>query len=127
MLLEETIRVKYASGLYSNTDIVVEFAPLLGALRILEILSWSNKEDDDIRPDLRQRCLDMPKVHEINSEYHRGLRQAFAEIDGILESDAWKAREFAQDKKRLEFKRTEQLRAYPWALDPIVLQRLYHD
>jgi len=124
MHLSETIRVKYASGLYSNTELVLEYAPLLGALQIMKILSY--QIDEDIRPDLKERCLEMPKVHEIYSLYHRELRQCIKEIEDTLEKDSWKDREFQYDSKRLKFKLKEQLRDYPW-VTPEVLAKMYHD
>lgn len=124
MELSETIRVKYASGLYSNTELVLEYSPLVGAMKVLEILNYA--VDKDVRPDLQGIIEDMPKVHTITSLYHRELRESHTQIEGTTETTAWKDREFAIDKRRLDFKLREELRAYPW-VTPDVLSKLYHD
>lgn len=124
MHIADTIRTKYHSGLYSNTELVIEFAPYIGALEVLKILNYTVV--DDIRPDLKDRILDMPKVHEIYSQYHRELRQSISEIEGTPEASSWKDREFAIDKKRIAFKLNEALRAYPWVTKDLI-DKLYHD
>lgn len=124
MHIAETIRLKYHSGLYSNTELVIEFASFIGALEVLEILTYSSYKD--IREDLQPRILDMPKVHNILSQYHRELRQSIAEIEGTHEASTWKDLEFSADKKRLDFKLAEQLREFPWVTKDM-LQKLYHD
>lgn len=124
MHIAETIRTKYYSGLYSNTELVVEFAPYIGALEVLKILNYT--VDQDIRPDLKDRIMDMPKVHEIYSQYFQELRQSISEIEGTTEAASWKDQEFAGDKRRIEYKLKEQLRAYAWVTKDI-LAKMYHD
>lgn len=124
MHIAETIRTKYHSGLYSNTELVIEFAPYIGALQVLKILSY--QVDDDIRPDLKDRIIDMPKVHDIYSSYHRALRQTIAEVEDTPETDSWKDREYTRDQVMHKHKLAEELRAYPWVTSEI-LSKLYHD
>lgn len=124
MHIAETIRTKYHSGLYSNTELVIEFAPFIGALEVLQILTYTLYPD--IREDLKARIMDMPKVHTILSQYHRELRQSIVEIEGTHEASSWKDQEFAADKRRLDFKLAEQLREYPWVTKDLQL-KMYHD
>jgi len=120
----EAIRIKYASGLYSNTQLVVEYAQTLGALKVLEILTY--QVDKDIRLDLKQVCLEMPKVQEIYSIYHRSLREEVKEIEDTNVSTRWKDEEFRRSLHRLDYKLNEQLREYMW-ITKSILNTMYHD
>ena len=124
MLNVESIRVKYASGLYSNTQLVLEYAQTLGAMQVLEILNYM--VDKDVRPDLKKVCLEMPKVQEIYSIYHRSLRAEVQEIEDTNVSTRWKDEEFRRSSARLKYKLMEQLREYTWLTESI-LNSMYHD
>jgi len=120
----EQIRIKYASGLYSNTELVVEYAATIGALDMMKLLTYTL--DPEVRPDLKKVCLEMPKVQEIYSLYHREMRLEVKEIEETNVSTRWKDEEFRRSEARLKFKLKEQLREYPWVTTQM-LGKMYHD
>jgi len=122
--LIEKIRTKYASGLYSNTELVIEFAENLGAFELIKVLTY--EVYPEICADKKQIILDMPKVQEIVTEYHKNLRREVLEIEDTGMDGNWRDKEFTLAQGRHKAILKHKLVDYPWVTDSM-LHRMYHE
>lgn len=118
------IRTKYASGLYSNTELVIEFAATIGALGIISILNYSISPE--ICEDKRLIITEMPEAQEVLTTYFKGLRVAYAEIEDSNMDNDWRDQEYAMVEKRLTKERDEALKKFSWFTKEM-LNKMYHD
>ena len=120
----EKIRTKYASGLYSNTELVVEFAPLVGAIGLMNILNYSIKPE--ICAEKRLVIEQMPEAQEVLTTYFKGLRIAYAEIEDSNMDNDWRNKEYEMRELQLTRARDKALKKFEW-FRPEMLNKMYHD
>lgn len=67
----EKVRIEYASGLYSNTEILLKYVKVLGVEKVIGILNYNY--EPTIREDLKDLILAMPSVHIKLEKYYQEL------------------------------------------------------
>ena len=110
--------------MYSNTELVIEYAPLVGALQLMQVLSYDI--EPDIRPDLKGKIKDMPKVHELVGDYHNALRISHELIESSDMDNDWRDLQFSAARAKAERTLGLGLKKYPWVTSDF-LDKCYRD